>query len=317
MNKGILPLFIIGAIFMNAGLLFLIPITSGGNLDILIKKGKILKDKDLTQYDEVYAAEVTRILPEAFMEVDNNTKVYLIEYTYDDGQLGYVGLQSKDNHKHIQQLIELASSQESFSYWIPVSIMRPEDQKGIANYRTILQETIDVYTDLGQSMTRDYYLSISEYDSEVSTFYLLLGFWVLFGLAFIVAGILKVKKNRKVANELLYHYPELNDGDDILLTKALLHIPRLKLIVYKDHLITYYYGFFTFDLRDAKHIYRFESYLRYGLFVKRTLSQLVCINHNDKKHHLSINYKGKQAEDDLNQFFSGLSRQYPNIIIEY
>jgi len=51
--------------------------------------------------DSAVYAEVSYIFPEALIEVDDNTQVWLVAY-----QDGYVGLQAKKGDKQIAQLLE-------------------------------------------------------------------------------------------------------------------------------------------------------------------------------------------------------------------
>ena len=123
-----------------------------------------------------------------------------------------------------------------------------------------------------------------------------------------------ILRKRSIAsyNELYQSYPELQGNLEGIADQADYYDQDLKVILYKNHLITYFKGTQTVDLREVDQIYLIEnSYHRYGFTNK--VYQLCYIRKNStKKHNMTIRTT-RTVQEQLEEFWELLIEKFPDI----
>ena len=87
---------------------------------------------------------------------------------------------------------------------------------------------------------------------------------------------------------------------------------NLKVILYKNHLITYYKGTQALDLRDVDHLYLVETKINKSLFSKE-IYQFCYIRKNGKKKQDMVLKSTKTVQEELEELWSLISINYPDI----
>ena len=127
----------------------------------------------------------------------------------------------------------------------------------------------------------------------------------------ITAFILR-KKPIASYNELFQTYPELQGNLEGIADQADYYDQDLKVILYKNHLITYFKGTQTVDLREVDQIYLIEnSYHRYG-FTNKVYQLCYIRKDSPKKHNMTIR-TNRTVQEQLEEFWEILMEKFPDI----
>ena len=127
----------------------------------------------------------------------------------------------------------------------------------------------------------------------------------------ITAFILR-KKPIASYNELFQTYPELQGNLEGIADQADYYDQDLKVILYKNHLITYFKGTQTVDLREVDQIYLIEnSYHRYG-FTNKVYQLCYIRKDSPKKHNMTIRTT-RTVQEQLEEFWELLMERFPDI----
>lgn len=89
---------------------------------------------------------------------------------------------------------------------------------------------------------------------------------------------------------------------------------NLKVILYKNHLITYYKGTQALDLRDVDHLYLVETKINKSLFSKK-IYQFCYIRKNGKKKQDMVLKSTKTVREQLEELWDLISDKFPDIHI--
>lgn len=153
--------------------------------------------------DSAVYAEVSYIFPEALIEVEDNTQVWLVAY-----QDGYVGLQAKKGDKQIAQLLEKEKKGELEKN--PVRIVgsyvnanSPKKNQGyISNYGSLVRGLLADNPEVITVMSSSSYISITEFESDNLAFMFYILFLIGLCVFFVVIGIIGRKKNIAAYEEI-------------------------------------------------------------------------------------------------------------------
>lgn len=306
-NQGTIALLVITAIFLAiAGVM-------GFILYSKINTTKAYDRNNAPGADSTVYVEVSDITPEPFFTVDDGTEVWLVQY-----QDGYVGIQAKSGDKQIAELAEKAKSGELPKK--PVKLVgtyinpnvEKEGQSYISNYSSIIRSFLAETPEASGALSPGSYISLSEHQSEILQFSLYTAFLVGLCIFFVVFGIIGRKRNIAAYEEIYAAYPEVKDNLNILIEQANFHDDVLKIVIYKDHLITYYRGFKAVNLKEIVHLYHHIFTMNRG-FASNRNSTLVAIRPNQKKYQMPFKNIGKTTDSKLQSTFDYISAHYPHI----
>ena len=87
---------------------------------------------------------------------------------------------------------------------------------------------------------------------------------------------------------------------------------NLKVILYKNHLITYYKGTQALDLRDVEQLYLVETRINRSLITNKVY-QFCYIRKNGKKKQDMVLKSTKTVQEQLEELWSLISKNYPEI----
>ena len=123
-----------------------------------------------------------------------------------------------------------------------------------------------------------------------------------------------ILRKRSIAsyNELYQTYPELQGNLVGIADQVDYYDQDLKIILYKNHLITYFKGTQTVDLREVDQIYLIEnSYHRYG-FTNKVYQLCYIRKDSPKKHNMTIRTT-RTVQEQLEEFWELLMEKFPDI----
>ena len=260
------------------------------------------------------------IYPEIIGDVDGGSVVYLVQYSQ-EGDGKYAVIEAKENDAEVKKLIEQATAETLADN--PGTLLGTQLQPLSTNVNTsrnnrivdlsgflksVLEPTSAVY----QNMNTNVYLSLTEYSRD--GWYYIIGAAIFGGMGVFTAITAFILRKKSIAsyNELYQTYPELQGNLEGIADQADYYDQDLKVILYKNHLITYFKGTQTVDLREVDQIYLIEnSYHRYG-FTNKVYQLCYIRKDSPKKHNMTIRTT-RTVQEQLEEFWELLMEKFPDI----
>lgn len=260
------------------------------------------------------------IYPEIIGDVDGGSVVYLVQYSQ-EGDGKYAVIEAKENDAEVKKLIEQATAKTLADN--PGTLLGTQLQPLSTNVNTsrnnrivdlsgflksVLEPTSTVY----QNMNTNVYLSLTEHSRD--GWYYIIGAAIFSGMGVFTAITAFILRKKSIAsyNELYQTYPELQGNLEDIANQADYYDQDLKVILYKNHLITYFKGTQTVDLREVDQIYLIEnSYHRYG-FTNKVYQLCYIRKDSPKKHKMTIRTT-RTVQEQLEEFWELLMEKFPDI----
>lgn len=260
------------------------------------------------------------IYPEIIGDVDGGSVVYLVQYSQ-EGDGKYAVIEAKENDPEVKKLIDQATADTLADN--PETLLGTQLQPLSTNVNTsrnnrivdlsgflksVLEPTSTVY----QNMNTNVYLSLTEHSRD--GWYYIIGAAIFGGMGVFTAITAFILRKKSIAsyNELYQSYPELQGNLEGIADQADYYDQDLKVILYKNHLITYFKGTQTVDLREVDQIYLIEnSYHRYG-FTNKVYQLCYIRKDNPKKHNMTIRTT-RTVQEQLEEFWELLMEKFPDI----
>ena len=260
------------------------------------------------------------IYPEIIGDVDGGSVVYLVQYSQ-EGDGKYAVIEAKENDAEVKKLIEQATAETLADN--PGTLLGTQLQPLSTNVNTsrnnrivdlsgflksVLEPTSTVY----QNMNTNVYLSLTEHSRD--GWYYIIGAAIFSGMGVFTAITAFILRKKSIAsyNELYQTYPELQGNLEGIADQADYYDQDLKVILYKNHLITYFKGTQTVDLREVDQIYLIEnSYHRYG-FTNKVYQLCYIRKDSPKKHKMTIRTT-RTVQEQLEEFWELLMEKFPDI----
>lgn len=260
------------------------------------------------------------IYPEIIGDVDGGSVVYLVQYSQ-EGDGKYAVVEAKENDAEVKKLIEQATAETLADN--PGTLLGTQLQPLSTNVNTsrnnrivdlsgflksVLEPTSTVY----QNMNTNVYLSLTEHSRD--GWYYIIGAAIFGGMGVFTAITAFILRKKSIAsyNELYQTYPELQGNLEGIADQADYYDQDLKVILYKNHLITYFKGTQTVDLREVNQIYLIEnSYHRYG-FTNKVYQLCYIRKDSPKKHNMTIRTT-RTVQEQLEEFWELLMEKFPDI----
>lgn len=260
------------------------------------------------------------IYPEIIGDVDGGSVVYLVQYSQ-EGDGKYAVIEAKENDAEVKKLIDQATAETLADN--PGTLLGTQLQPLSTNVNTsrnnrivdlsgflksVLEPTSTVY----QNMNTNVYLSLTEYSRD--GWYYIIGAAIFGGMGVFTAITAFILRKKSIAsyNELYQTYPELQGNLEGIADQADYYDQDLKVILYKNHLITYFKGTQTVDLREVDQIYLIEnSYHRYG-FTNKVYQLCYIRKDSPKKHNMTIRTT-RTVQEQLEEFWELLTEKFPDI----
>ena len=269
------------------------------------------KEVTMTVYD---------IYPEVVGEVEGGSVLYLVQYS-NDGDGKFAVVEAKENDKEIQKLMDQAATETLIDN--PATIIGTQLQplatkknksrnNRIVDLSGFLKSILEPSSVVYQNMNSNLYLSTTEHANDGWIFIIGVIFFGGTGVFLVVSAFLIRKKTVASLEEIYQAYPELQGNVENLAGLAEFYDENLKVILYKNHLITYYKGTQALDLRDVDHLYLVEMKINKSLFSKK-IYQFCYIRKNGKKKQDMVLKSTKTVQEDLEELWSLISKNYPDI----
>ena len=274
---------------------------------------------DTTDTGKEVTMPVYGIYPEPVGEVDGGTVVYIVQYSK-EGEGKFAVVESKVKDESINELLENADSLADNPGTLTGIQLEPltntnfintSKNTKIINLDEFISSILPAKSVVARNMNTRIYLSLSEYSRDSLSYIFGIVIFSGMGLMTLVAAFIIRKKTIDSFKEIYRLYPELEGNLELLETQADFYEQDLKVILYQNHLITYYKGTQAVDLRDVWRIYLVRtSYSRFT-----TVYQFVYTRKDSsKKYSLTIRNTNR-VEEQLEEFWQLLPKKFPEINI--
>lgn len=310
-NKGFTAVLLISLVFFALA-------TISGFLGQIHKK-PTERFADTTETGREVTMQVYGIYPEPVGEVDGGTVVYIVKYSNEgDGKFAIV--ESKVKDESINKLLENAESLADNPGTLTGIQLEPltntnfintSKNTKIINLDEFISSILPAKSVVARNMNTRIYLSLSEYSRDSLSYIFGIVIFSGMGLMTLAAAFIIRKKTIDSFKELYRLYPELEGNLELVDTLAEFYNQDLKVILYKNHLITYCKGTQTLDLRDVWRIYLVRtSYSRFSKIYQFVYTR----KDSSKKYSLTIRSTNR-VEEQLEEFWQLLPKKFPEIYI--
>ena len=310
-NKGFISVLILSLVFFAIA-------SISGFLGQMHKK-PTERFADTTDTGKEVTMPVYGIYPEPVGEVDGGTVVYIVQYSK-EGEGKFAVVESKVKDESINKLLEnadsLAENPETLTGiqlepLTDTNFVNTSKNTKIINLDEFISSILPAKSVVARNMNTRIYLSLSEYSRDSLSYIFGIVIFSGMGLMTLIAAFIIRKKTVDSFKELYRLYPELKGNLELLDTQAEFYDQDLKVILYKNHLITYYKGTQAIDLRDVWRIYLVRT--SYSRFTK--VYQFVYTRKDSsKKYSLTIRNTNR-VEEQLEEFWNLLPKKFPEINI--
>ena len=310
-NKGFISVLILSLVFFAIA-------SISGFLGQMHKK-PTERFADTTDTGKEVTMPVYGIYPEPVGEVDGGTVVYIVQYSK-EGEGKFAVVESKVKDESINKLLDNADSLADNPATLTGIQLEPltdtnfvntSKNTKIINLDEFISSILPAKSVVARNMNTRIYLSLSEYSRDSLSYIFGIVIFSGMGLMTLVAAFIIRKKTVDSFKELYRLYPELDGNFELLDTQAEFYDQDLKVILYKNHLITYYKGTQALDLRDVWRIYLVRT--SYSRFTK--VYQFVYTRKDSsKKYSLTIRNTNR-VEEQLEEFWNLLPKKFPEINI--
>ena len=310
-NKGFISVLILSLVFFAIA-------SISGFLGQMHKK-PTERFADTTDTGKEVTMPVYGIYPEPVGEVDGGTVVYIVQYSK-EGEGKFAVVESKVKDESINKLLENTDSLADNPATLTGIQLEPltntnfvntSKNTKIINLDEFISSILPAKSVVARNMNTRIYLSLSEYSRDSLSYIFGIVIFSGMGLMTLVACFMIRKKTVDSFKELYRLYPELDGNLELLDTQAEFYDQVLKVILYKNHLITYYKGTQALDLRDVWRIYLVRT--SYSRFTK--VYQFVYTRKDSsKKYSLTIRNTNR-VEEQLEEFWNLLPKKFPEINI--
>ena len=310
-NKGFISVLIFSLVFFAIA-------SISGFLGQMHKK-PTERFADTTDTGKEVTMPVYGIYPEPVGEVDGGTVVYIVQYSK-EGEGKFAVVESKVKDESINKLLENADSLADnpgtltgiqLEPLTDTNFVNTSKNTKIINLDEFISSILPAKSVVARNMNTRIYLSLSEYSRDSLSYIFGIVIFSGMGLMTLVAAFIIRKKTIDSFKELYRLYPELERNLELLDTQADFYDQDLKVILYKNHLITYYKGTQALDLRDVWRIYLVRtSFSRFNKVYQFVYTR----KDSSKKHSLTIRNTNR-VEEQLEEFWKILQKNFPEINI--
>ena len=310
-NKGFISVLMLSLVFFAIA-------TISGFLGQMHKK-PTERFADTTDTGKEVTMPVYGIYPEPVGEVDGGTVVYIVQYSK-EGEGKFAVVESKVKDESINKLLDNADSLAEnpgtltgiqLEPLTDTNFVNTSKNTKIINLDEFISSILPAKSVVARNMNTRIYLSLSEYSRDSLSYIFGIVIFSGMGLMTLVAAFIIRKKTVDSFKELYRLYPELEGNLELLDTQAEFYDQDLKVILYKNHLITYYKGTQAIDLRDVWRIYLVRtSYSRFSKIYQFVYTR----KDSSKKYSLTIRNTNR-VEEQLEEFWNLLPKKFPEINI--
>ena len=275
-----------------------------------------------TRSGEEVTMTIYDMYPEVVGDVDGGSVIYLVQYSKEgDGQFAVV--EAKEDDEAIKKLIDQAKAgtlEENPGTLIGTQLqplgtnVNKSRNNRIIDLSGFIDSILDHNSTVYLNMNTSIYLSLTEHSRD--GWYYIIGAAIFggIGLVTLVSAFLLRKKSIAAFEELYQAYPELQGNVENLTGLAEFYDESLKVILYKNHLITYFKGTQAINLNNVQQLYLVSTTYQRNLIRNKIYQLCYIVKDSKKKHYLTIKTT-KTVQEQLDELWDLIIEKFPDIHI--
>ena len=275
-----------------------------------------------TRSGEEVTMTIYDMYPEVVGDVDGGSVIYLVQYSKEgDGQFAVV--EAKEDDETIKKIIDQAKAgtlEENPGTLIGTQLqplgtnVNKSRNNRIVDLSAFIDSILDHNSTVYLNMNTSIYLSLTEHSRD--GWYYIIGAAIFggIGLVTLVSAFLLRKKSIAAFEELYQAYPELQGNVENLTGLAEFYDESLKVILYKNHLITYFKGTQAINLNNVQQLYLVSTTYQRNLIRNKIYQLCYIVKDSKKKHYLTIKTT-KTVQEQLDELWDLIIEKFPDIHI--
>ena len=271
------------------------------------------KEAKMTIYD---------MYPEVVGDVDGGSVIYLVQYSKEgDGQFAVV--EAKEDDETIKKIIDQAKAgtlEENPGTLIGTQLqplgtnVNKSRNNRIVDLSAFIDSILDHNSTVYLNMNTSIYLSLTEHSRDGLWYIISAAIFGGIGVFTLVNAFLLRKKSIAAFEELYQAYPELQGNVENLAGLAEFYDESLKVILYKNHLITYFKGTQAINLNNVQQLYLVSTTYQRNLIRNKIYQLCYIVKDSKKKHYLTIKTT-KTVQEQLDELWDLIIEKFPDIHI--
>ena len=184
----------------------------------------------------------------------------------------------------------------------------------IVDLSGFLDSILEPDSTVALNMNSSVYLSLTEHSKDGWWYIISAAIFGGIGLVTLVSAFLLRKKSIAAFEELYQAYPELQGNVENLAGLAEFYDESLKVILYKNHLITYFKGTQAINLNNVQQLYLVSTTYQRNLIRNKIYQLCYIVKDSKKKHYLTIKTT-KTVQEQLDELWDLIIEKFPDIHI--
>lgn len=307
--KGAITTFIIGIISVLLSLINLYYISILSSPKSNYNYGKIYLNPEDNTFPTMVAVQVYDIIDLDYTVQENSKEYhyYIIKHDY-----GYSFLETKAEDKEILKTLHSNKDLSLNPKLYNVEVVYAPNQLFLDTVEEINSHF--AMEGLHIQVNDNNYISLANAQEVYFKNFMLICICFIIGFGFITHALFIIKNNKKVLSILSGHYPELMEEPETSIMRYGFYDSKLKLLLYKNHLISFMKYIQTVNLYEVRSYNTFIKNLYYAFIPikKNFFINFILLNQKNKK--LPVGSVGKETDtrlaifyDHMQVFFAKLS----------
>ena len=275
-----------------------------------------------TRSGEEVTMTIYDMYPEVVGDVDGGSVIYLVQYSKEgDGQFAVV--EAKEDDEAIKKIIDQAKAgtlEENPGTLVGTQLqplgtnVNKSRNNRIIDLSGFIDSILDHNSTVYLNMNTSIYLSLTEHSRD--GWYYIIGAAIFGGIGIFTAVTAFLLRRKSIASyeELYQTYPELQGNLEGIAEQADFYDQDLKVILYKNHLITYFKGTQAINLNNVQQLYLVSTTYQRNLIRNKIYQLCYIVKDSKKKHYLTIKTT-KTVQEQLDELWDLIIEKFPDIHI--
>ncbi|MDO4775124.1 MAG: hypothetical protein Q4A10_04850 [Aerococcaceae bacterium] len=250
-SKGSVGSFFLGGVFALVPIAIVLLLLFIQNTDFYLKQNRVYGNTNTP----VSVANIYSITPKLGQSADGKSEVYIV-----GTDKGYVVFEVEKNNQVVAQMLKDSSILSDKPVPIVVESVRDID----GEVREFLIK-MDIDKEFQTQIEKNEFISAYNITDRNQKILLAAGGFTLIPILLVGLALKRVSMNKKAYNALFVEYPELEDNLDLIVKHSDFYDEKLKMTLYKHHMIVFSRGFDVIDIREVEKMQYILQKIHYGV----------------------------------------------------
>ncbi|MCW6662439.1 hypothetical protein NHG23_00885 [Aerococcaceae bacterium NML190073] len=249
--KGSVGSFFLGGVFALVPIAIVLLLLFIQNTDFYLKQNRVYGKTNTP----VSVANIYSITPKLGQSADGKSEVYIV-----GTDKGYVVFEVEKNNQVVAQMLKDSSILSDKP--VPIVVESVRDIDGEVR-EFLIKMNID--KEFQAQIEKNEFISAYNITDRNQKILLAAGGFTLIPILLVGVALKRVNMNKKAYNALFAEYPELEDDLDLIVRHSDFYDEKLKMALYKHHVIVFSRGFDVIDIRGVEKMQYILQKIHYGV----------------------------------------------------